>query len=104
VAVEIPEEMADALPPLIITLDSDVVLTYSSKEYLGYYYPTPEEYTSPTGNPDPVLRYLKIVEGDDMVLGQAALSKFYLEIDRANKMMAIAPSTPGCLPPSLPPP
>ena len=91
VAVNLPDHIYDSLPNLNVKIDTDLTLTFTPNEYMG-------EYTYKDMSPPLKVRYLRVVESDGFVLGQPALTKLYIEIDRENKVMAIAPSKPGCMP------
>lgn len=86
-AMYMSQEVISRLPTMVIALDNGAKLELTPADYLMEFKP-----------PDlpVVLRALKVVRGQRLVLGQTVLSKLYIEIDRKNKMMGLAPSKPGC--------
>jgi len=90
----IPESTMSKLPDITLRLQDDVMLTYKPQDYLTVY----KNYD--TGNEGEIVRLLTVLPANHFIMGQVALNKLYLEFDRGNKVLGIAPARPGCRAPA----
>ena len=86
-----PNETLAKLPDLKFRLESNVTLSFTPEDYLP-------QYRDIRGIRPVVKRLLTVLPSNHFILGQIALNKLYLEFDRTNKVLGIAPARAGCKP------